>query len=104
MKKLTARALIAGALLVIAVAAASASARPDRTAFANYRLGNLDSLGGSSSIGFSVNDRGLAAGRSNLPGNSKRHATLWRNGALTDLDTLGGANSAVLWPVKNVRG
>ncbi len=104
MKKLTARAVIVAALLVVAAAAASASARPDRAAFASYRLDNLDSLGGTSSVGFSVNDRGWAAGRSNLPGNQKRHATLWRNGALTDLDTLGGANSAVLWPVKNVRG
>ena len=104
MKKLTARAVIVVALVVVAVATTTASARPDRAAFASYRLDNLDSLGGTSSVGFSVNDRGWAAGRSNLSGNQKRHATLWRNGALTDLDTLGGANSAVLWPVKNIRG
>jgi len=104
MKKLTARAIIVAALLVVAAAAATASARPKRAAFASYRLDNLNSLGGTSSVGFSVNDRGWVAGRSNLPGNQSRHATLWRNGALTDLDTLGGANSAVLWPVKNIRG
>ena len=101
MKKLAAGAVIVVALLVLA---AAAGARPDRTTFASYSLDDLDSLGGTSSVGFSVNDRGWAAGRSNLPGNQKRHATLWRNGVLTDLDTLGGANSAVLWPVKNVRG
>ena len=104
MKKLTARALVVGALLVIAIAAAGASARSDRTTFANYHLDNLDSLGGTSSVGFSINDRGWVAGRSNLPGNQSRHATLWRNGTLTDLNTLGGPNSAVVWPVKNVRG
>ena len=42
MKKLTARASIVGALLVVAVVATSASARPDRTTFANYHLDNLD--------------------------------------------------------------
>jgi probable HAF family extracellular repeat protein len=102
MRKLTAGALIAAAVLVVAVAAAGA--RQDSTAFASYNLENLDSLGGTSSAGYSVNDRGWVAGRSNLAGNQKRHATLWRNGVLTDLKTLGGANSAVLWPVKNIRG
>ena len=40
------------------------------------------------------------------PDNQIRHATLWRNGVLTDLGTLGSPerNSVVRWPVKNVRG
>jgi probable HAF family extracellular repeat protein len=104
MKKLTARALIAAVLLAVAAAAAGAGTGHDTRAFADYRVANLQSLGGTSSVGFSVNDRGWVAGRSNLPGNQTRHATLWRNGVLTDLKTLGGANSAVLWPVKNLRG
>ncbi len=69
-----------------------------------YEITQLASLGGSSSAGFSINDRGWVAGRSNLPGNQTREATLWRNGALTRLGTLGGANSVVRWPVKNTRG
>jgi probable HAF family extracellular repeat protein len=69
-----------------------------------YHVVVLRSLGGTSSVGTSINDLGWVAGRSNLPGNSSRHATLWRDGALTDLGTLGGPNSAVLWPVKNLRG
>jgi probable HAF family extracellular repeat protein len=69
-----------------------------------YRVTNLPPLGGTSSVGFSINDRGWVAGRSNLSGNQSRHATLWRNGVLTDLGTLGGPNSSVLWPVKNIRG
>jgi probable HAF family extracellular repeat protein len=104
MKKLTAKALIAAALLVLTTAAAGAGASRDSAVFASYHLDNLDSLGGTSSVGYSVNDRGWVAGRSNLPGNQTRHATLWRNGELTDLRTLGGANSAVLWPVKNLLG
>jgi probable HAF family extracellular repeat protein len=72
-----------------------------------YEVAQLDSLGGGSSAGFSINDRGWVAGRSNLPGNQIRHATLWRDGVLTDLGTLGTdelRNSVVRWPVKNVRG
>jgi probable HAF family extracellular repeat protein len=73
---------------------------------ARYDVAELPSLGGASSAGFSINDRGWVAGRSNLPSNQNRHATLWRNGSLTDLGTLGSRerNSAVRWPVKNVRG
>lgn len=68
-----------------------------------YHIQKLPTLGGSS-LGASINDRGWVAGRSNLPGGATRHAALWRNGQVTDLGTLGGPNSAVLWPVKNVRG
>jgi len=101
--------LIAPTLLVAALAAGAAYAGEAGTAQPGsgdtpYHVTNLQSLGGTSSVGYSVNDRGWVAGRSNLPGNQTRHATLWRKGALTDLGTLGGANSAVLWPVKNVRG
>lgn len=69
-----------------------------------YQVVVLRSLGGTSSLGSSINDRGWVAGRSRMPDNQSIHATLWRDGTLTDLGTLGGPNSAVLWPVKNVRG
>ena len=100
------RTLIAPALLAAALLAGAAAAAGDRAGSGDtrYLVQNLKSLGGASSVGFSVNDHGWVAGRSNLPGNRSRHATLWRGGGLTDLGTLGGANSAVLWPVKNVRG
>jgi probable HAF family extracellular repeat protein len=71
---------------------------------ARYTLANLATLGGTSSTGNSINNRGWASGRSNLPGNQARHATLWRGNALSDLGTLGGPNSVVVWPVKNVNG
>jgi uncharacterized membrane protein len=69
-----------------------------------YVITELASLGGTSSGGSSINNRGWIAGSSNLPGDDVSHATLWRNNAPTDLGTLGGPNSAVLWPVKNNRG
>ena len=71
-----------------------------------YRVSYLDSLGGTNSRGNSINDRGWIAGFSRLSGDKNRHATLWRDGALLDLGTLGGSdkNSSVAWPVKNNRG
>ena len=94
---------IALTLLVAALLAGAAQAGGGAPQAAGgqvlYRVTNLPPLGGTSSVGLSINDRGWVAGRSNLSGNESRHATLWRNGALTDLGTLGGPNSAVVWPV-----
>jgi probable HAF family extracellular repeat protein len=69
-----------------------------------YHVVSLPSLGGTNSGANSVNNRGWAAGYSQLTGDESRHAALWRDGALTDLGTLGGPNSSVAWPVKNNRG
>lgn len=69
-----------------------------------YRVQAFGSLGGSSSLGASINDRGWVVGRSNLPGNQTRHATLWKDGRTIDLGTLGGPNSVAVWPVKNILG
>jgi probable HAF family extracellular repeat protein len=66
-----------------------------------YQVRNLGALGGTYSGGSSINNFGLVSGFSNLPGNQSTHATAWLNGATLDLGTLGGANSAILWPVKN---
>lgn len=68
-----------------------------------YKITNLPSLGGLSSGGNSINDRTWVAGSSNIPGDTARHAALWRNGRILDLGTLGGSNSSVAWPVKNTR-
>jgi uncharacterized membrane protein len=43
-------------------------------------------------------------GVSFLSGNTTMHAALWRDNTVTDLETLGGPNSAVEWPVTNDRG
>lgn len=87
-----------------------AVASADRTAFAGsageirYEVKNLPSLGGTSSRGNSINERGWVLGLSHLPGDQTGHASLWRDGKLIDLGTLGGPNSNVAWPVKNNRG
>jgi len=104
MKKRLAQTVLVAALLAGAAQAGGGGAPQAPGETLRYRVSNLPPLGGTSSVGFSINDRGWVAGRSNLSGNQSRHATLWRNGALTDLGTLGGPNSAVLWPVKNIRG
>ncbi len=65
-----------------------------------YTITDLPSLGGTNNRANSINNRGWLAGFSNLSGNQTRHAALWRDGALTDLGTLGGPNSATTWSVK----
>lgn len=94
--------LLGAAMLAGALPGAGPAAQ--RAAASSYHVTNLPSLGGTSSAGSSINDRGWVTGYSSLPGNSSIHATLWRNGAVTSLGTLGGPNSAVLWPVKNDGG
>jgi probable HAF family extracellular repeat protein len=53
----------------------------------------LNTLGGDSSWGASINDAGQIAGFSGLAGNSAQHATIWTGSALQDLGTLSGAGS-----------
>lgn len=61
-------------------------------------------LGGSASATAAINDLGWIAGASNLSGDQIEHATLWIYGHAIDLRTLGGPNSAVLWPGLNEFG
>ena len=78
--------------------------KPEATkARQQYQVSNLPDFGGTSSGGNSINDQSWAAGYSRLP-DRNRHATLWRSGLLSDLDTLGGPNSSVTWNVKNTAG
>src|SRR5437762_13374557 len=84
----------------LALAQTPAKAKPK----AQYNISNLASfLGATSSGGNSINDQSWVAGYSRLP-DRNRHATLWRNGSLLDLGTLGGLNSSVTWNVKNTAG
>ena len=86
------------------VAPALAQERAQTKAKGRYQVTSLPTLGGTSSAGNSINNQTWAAGYSRLTGDQTRHATLWRNGSLLDLGTLGGPNSSVAWNVKNTEG
>src|SRR5271165_3398279 len=61
-------------------------------------------LGGTTSGTAAINNLGWVAGASNLTGDATEHAELWVYGYPIDLGTLGGPNSAVLWPGLNLWG
>src|SRR5206468_3380015 len=90
-------------IILVALGGAALVFAQNAAAQTQYHVSTLPSLGGTSSGGNSINDQSWAAGYSRLP-DRNRHATLWRNGALTDLGTLGGRNSSVTWNVKNTSG
>ncbi|HEV7705031.1 MAG TPA: hypothetical protein VGO46_12100 [Gemmatimonadaceae bacterium] len=69
-----------------------------------YVVKRLESPLGGNARGVSINDRGWVAGYSSMPDNLTRHATLWRNDRGTDLGTLGGPNSTLVWPGLNDDG
>jgi probable HAF family extracellular repeat protein len=91
------------ALIVAGAVTAPAPAQTTPKPKTQYQVSVLPSLGGTSSGGNSINNLNWVAGYSRML-NRNRHATLWRNGALTDLGTLGGPNSSVTWSVKNTAG
>ena len=90
--------MLAVACVACLVAAPAAIAADSQTV---YRITQMPPLDGTVSAGNSINNRGWIAGFSNVEGDQAAHATLWRDGVATDLGTLGGANSNVVWPVKN---
>ena len=92
------------AVLLLALGMAPPAPAAQHPEHPRYRVTELPSLGGSASAGSSINNRGWTAGFSNLPGDRTRHATLWQPRSIRDLGTLGGPNSAVVWPVKNNHG
>jgi probable HAF family extracellular repeat protein len=78
---------------------ASQGLLPDR-----YEIVALPLLSGTQSAADALNNEGVAAGYATLSGNTVQHATLWRDGTIQDLGTLGGPNSGVLWPGLNDLG
>jgi probable HAF family extracellular repeat protein len=62
-----------------------------------YSVVELPSLGGSVSVGGTMNQQGVVAGVSSLPGDGSEHAVMWRGNRIIDLGTLGGPNSFAQW-------
>lgn len=91
-------------LVIVAALVGKASGAHAPLAQGTHEISHLSSLGGNYAAGTSINNAGWVAGLSRLSGNAVQHATLWRFGSVTDLGTLGGPNSSVLWPVKNEMG
>ena len=54
---------------------------------------DLDGFGGGGADAVAINERGQVIGDSFPVGHGSSHAVVWQNGKLTDLGTLGGAES-----------
>jgi probable HAF family extracellular repeat protein len=89
---------LCAALLIGAAALAAQEAAPP--AYVVYDTGTL---GGTFAFGSGVSNLGWVAGASTTAAGAL-HASLAIPGSVIDLGTLGGANSAVEWPIKNNHG
>ena len=90
----TNREMLALSLAFLTIGGAHSAAAEPQGQKPVYEITLLSSLGGTSSRGNIINERGWVAGFSNLPGDAIRHATLWRSGNIVDLGTLGDPNSS----------
>ena len=94
--------------LAVAVSPASASLTADEAGpddnLPRYTVSTLSTLGGTQSQGDGINNKGWITGDANLPGDQTSHPTVWRNGVIADLGTLGGPNGASGFSFKNDRG
>lgn len=98
---------IGPAMLVIALTgfATLAGAQTVHWPPPHYAVINLGTLGGSGSNGYGgVTNNGWVSGDSFLSGDATEHAFVWRDGVITDLGTVGGANSSTPVPQKDTHG
>jgi uncharacterized membrane protein len=95
-------------IVILAVIASAIPASAKRLSVApTFSIAELGSIGGTISRGNSINNSGWVSGYSFVNGNTRRHASLWINGAAPiDLGSIAGPTgySSVVWPVKNNSG
>ncbi len=58
-----------------------------------YSVADLGTLGGTFGEANALNNKAWVVGDAFLPGDTVRHAFLWRKGVMKNLGTLGGPNS-----------
>jgi len=90
-------------MFLAAMSLFAALAVPLQLAAQRYIVTDIGTLGGTFTEANALNNKGWVVGDATLPGDTALHAILWRNGALTDLGTLGGPNSNAVFPL-NERG
>jgi probable HAF family extracellular repeat protein len=99
---MTTMALLVGLTVPLRFAAQD---RPENHGQTRYSVVSLGvPLGGTTSGTAAINNLSWIAGASNLPGDATEHAELWVYGYPIDIGTLGGPNSAILWPGLNLWG
>src|SRR5689334_11376953 len=94
MKSVRLICLISAVLLVAVVAPfLAAQAQSPKQHPVRYTVRDLGSLGGSLAQAGGISNTGWVEGFSLLPGDEDFHVFLWHKGVMTDIGTLGGANS-----------
>jgi len=63
----------------------------------NGDMVDLDTLGGSCTFTYALNNRGQVVGQSTLPGDQEIHPFIWEQNTMTDLGTLGGTHGWAQW-------
>ena len=76
------------ALFSAALASSSLSAYEDRSETRSYTIKDLGTLGGSTSMAFSVNNSGVVSGTAGFA-SGITHATLWYRNTVFDIGTPG---------------
>jgi len=97
----TIRTAAIATILFAALGPAQQLGAQERASPSRYRVIDLGTLGGTFSVGNTINNLGWVMGGSNEAGDVVQLATLWLPGKQVPLGRLGGPSSDVLWPVKN---
>lgn len=92
---ISAATLLAALAAPVCLPAQEQSARHEPK-LAHYRVTDLGTLGGTTSLAYGVNHAGVVDGVATVP-DGNQHAFLWHRGHMTDLGTLGGPNSIAYW-------
>ncbi|HEV2395687.1 MAG TPA: hypothetical protein VGS27_01935 [Candidatus Sulfotelmatobacter sp.] len=100
----TSLAIVLGVTAWPALSSLAADQTGQHNSLPRYTISALSTLGGTQSQGDGINNKGWVSGDANLSGDQTQHPTVWHDGVITDLGTLGGPNGASGFSFKNDRG